>query len=128
MIIVKDGVKFSAFRREIYGLWASFEAIFAKYNIPMRITCGTDGHGPNDPHSHACAIDIDTHDIPGQPRELTQIEKYALVTDLCVYAGPTYYIFLENEGLETEHIHCQIRKDLWPAIVKGNDNVANTQS
>lgn len=123
MIIVKPGVKFSAFRFEMYNYWHMFEGVFSRYGLPMRITCGTDGHLEADPHSHACAYDLDTHDVPGQLRELTADEKHALVADLMGIAGSDYYIFLENEGLETEHIHWQIRKDLWPGVVKGIPNV-----
>ena len=123
MIIVKLGVRFSAFRSEMYHLWEQFERVFSQYGLPMRITCGTDGHLDTDPHSHACAYDLDTHDVPGQLRELTPDEKHSLVTSLTTVAGPTYYIFLENEGLETEHIHWQVRKDLWPGLVKGITHV-----
>lgn len=119
MIRVKPGVAFTILRSEMYGLWSAFELLFAQAGLPMRITCGTDGHTAPDPHPVGCAYDLDTHNVPGQARELTSEEKHHLVDRLREVAGDRYYIFLENEGQEGEHIHWQIRKDLWPQIAKG---------
>ena len=69
----------------------------------LTVTSALDGahSGPDDPHPHGNALDVSTHDLPSP--------KHALET-LIVQLGPLFYAFLEDEGTDNEHIHCQVAK------------------
>jgi hypothetical protein len=122
MIKVKPGVQFTCFRDEMIGVWDVIERLFMVIGVEMVITCGTDGHPDADPHPHGFAVDLRTHGVPSEKRE-------PLRQSIADRLGPTYTVLLENPGTDEEklkhakeHIHVQYRKDLWRAIVAGEQH------
>ena len=70
----------------------------------VTITSACDGahSGPDDPHHRGEAYDVRTHDVPDKNALLAEIEKRL---------NPTYFfVFIEGEGTDNEHIHGQVRK------------------
>lgn len=106
MIRVKDGVKFSVLREEIYKHFSLFEKIFAEHNAQCWITCGTDAHPADDPHTNGFAVDIRSHDLSDEA-------SHDVLIKLRNALGKDYTILLENEGLDSEHFHCQLSKQIW---------------
>ena len=76
----------------------------------LTITHGTDGthSGAVDPHPFGKALDVRTHDLP---------DPDATIVALASRLGAAYTVILEDRGLPNEHIHIQLRKDLWRATV-----------
>lgn len=76
----------------------------------VTITHGTDGQhsGAIDPHLFGFAFDVRTHD---------QINPHVTLGVLAQALGPEWYVFLEDAGTANEHLHAQVRKDLWRALV-----------
>ena len=111
MIRCKDSVRFTVLRPEIYGLFAGLNIKFAKYGSDCFITCGTEGHGLDDPHTNGYAIDI-------RCKQLAEEDSHKLLSELRDFLGPRYTVLLEAEGTDNEHLHIQIRKDLWRELLK----------
>ena len=110
MIHCKESVHFRILRHEMWNLFSAFEAIFAQYGYECVITCGTDGHTPDDPHYNGFAIDLRSKHLPAGL-------SHTILLDMREAAGTDYYIFIEAEGTDNEHYHCQIRKDLWRSLL-----------
>lgn len=77
------------------------------YTFDVTITSARDGvhSGPNDPHHSGEALDIRTND-------LNSAQKRLLLADLqhALYREPRrFYVFLEDAGGSSEHIHVQRR-------------------
>jgi hypothetical protein len=106
MILTKDSVRFRLIRSETLRLMQIADEAYKKHGFQLTITCGTDGHPPDDPHFNGYAIDMRTHGIP-------EASKAAILQYMVEEAGPDYYIFLESPGTDNEHFHGQLRKGLW---------------
>ena len=118
MIYYKEGIKLG-WRPEIERLLVPLDIIMHQHGTNLMITCGTDGHGPDDPHTHGFAIDIRTHDL----RHPVEVRD-----EIAVMAGNSYYILLEDPGQDNEHIHIQVYKGLWQEILaKETPNADTTQ-
>jgi hypothetical protein len=113
MINIKPGVQFTVLRSEMWGILSAVELMFKQYGSPCTITCGTDSHGPDDPHTHGFALDFRTHDV--EPARVMNLKN-----EIMGLLGSRYFVLLENQGQDTEHIHIQIRKDLWPQLLTAN--------
>lgn len=111
MICCKDSVRFSVFRPEIYSQFDTFESVFRRAGVDCWITCGTEAHGQNDPHTHGFAIDLRSKHL------INEDSKTEVLEELKQYCGIRYFIQLENKDKEQEHFHCQIRKDLWRILL-----------
>jgi hypothetical protein len=111
MITCKDSVRFSVLRYEMFSQWEKVAQVFKKYGFPIIFTCGTEAHGPDDPHTAGFAIDI-------RSKHITRTEtKYVILEELREVLGPVYTVLLENHGADNEHFHIQIRKDLWRTML-----------
>ena len=116
MIRVKPGVSFAILRREIWSIFDVIEVVYEKRSLTAMITCGTDSHGPNDPHSHAYAVDIGTHEVP-------QAELKPMHQELADRLGPDYTVLYDDKNIHqaeyidtpNSHFHIQVRKDIWHA-------------
>lgn len=112
MIKVKEGVRFSIFTDELLYILDVINSI--KEKIPTApcavITCGSDGHGPNDPHTFGFAVDI-------RSKHYSSYDIQNVLGWLIRYLGPRYTVIHESIGEDNEHIHIQLRKDLWPSRV-----------
>lgn len=89
----------------------------------LTITCGNEGHGPDDPHTLGKALDIRTRDLtPLQVLLLLQYLDQQLGTDLftALYEVPAadrdaqdallqQYIYRDSDP-SGPHIHAQVRK------------------
>lgn len=87
------------------------------------ISCGKEGHGPDDPHTHGDAVDLRTRDH--SPLEVLQMISYyqqQLGTDLftVLFEVPEAerasidpmlqeYIYLPSDP-DAQHLHLQVRK------------------
>ena len=117
MITVKATAHFTVFRTELLIILPRVESIYTLHNVPCEITCGTNGHPSDDPHTHGFAYDFGTHSIP-QPQLKPMHE--ALVTQL----GSDYTVLYSDKNLAeavyvdtpNAHFHIQLRKDLWHKI------------
>ena len=107
MIKVKAGVRFSVFRREIYTIFDDVEEAFALKGYDAIITCGTEAHKEDDPHTHGFAIDL-------RSKHVRNLEDKRAIRDWLKDAlGNRYTVLLENVEQDQEHFHVQIRKSLW---------------
>jgi hypothetical protein len=111
MITCKASVRFAILRVYIWSILERLNTIFQKYGYPVVITCGTEAHGPDDPHTHGFAIDIRSKHIHSQS------VKHDIRDELQQALGDIYTVILESEGLENEHIHIQVRKGLWKTLI-----------
>jgi hypothetical protein len=111
MIRYKDGVTPDGLRSDIKGLLKGFEQIWHEHGHDvLTITDTTDSHPEDDPHTHGFAVDMRVHDYPVSEQEL-------LAREIHDFVGPRYFSQLEFSGTDKAHIHVQLRKDLWHAIV-----------
>lgn len=101
---VKPGVEFTVIAPGGFMLLeAANEAARALgHDVTISSACDGAHSGPQDPHHEGKAYDFRTHDIP---------DKYALLAELQKRLDVTYfYVFIEDEGTDNEHIHGQVRK------------------
>lgn len=103
---VKDGVSFAIIAPAGFALLAAIELATWTIDQDLTITSACDGEhsGPDDPHHRGEAYDVRTHDLPNKYDALKAIQSH-----LPDYTN-RFYAFLEDEGTENEHIHCQIKK------------------
>lgn len=104
IIRTKDGVQFAKIAPGGFVLLAAIQGAAMALNYDLTITSGTDGEhsGPNDPHHLGEAYDVRTHDVPDKNKLLLKIREL-LTPDL-------FYSFIESEGTDNEHLHCQVKK------------------
>jgi hypothetical protein len=112
MPIYKERVTSVGVREEISRFFPDLDRIYASFGQQCIITCTTEGHPELDPHTHGFAIDMRTKDIAQGKAE----RIYLAIRDL---VGPTYTVLFESIGSQNEHIHLQLRKDIWRSIVYG---------
>jgi hypothetical protein len=82
------------------------------------VTCGTDSHPSDDPHTKGCALDVRTKDLPeGAILALVAALRADLGADFTVlYEVPTTpngvlaSIAYVNTGASAAHLHIQLRK------------------
>ena len=110
MIRYKDGIILEGLRPQITGLLVKMDVIMHEHGCDLTITCGLDGHPEDDPHSWGFAVDLRTHDLDIGDRSNVRDEIAEL-------AGLDYTVLLEGPGLDSEHLHVQLRRDKWRAIV-----------
>ena len=111
MIQLKEGVQLKVLRYEMYGVWDKIEAVFNMQGYPCIMTSGTEGHPEDDPHTKGMAHDFRSKHIPAPG------ERQIVRDELQRILGPLYFVLWENEGLDTEHLHIQLRKDLWRSLI-----------
>lgn len=110
---LKPGVSLKGVKPEILNIIPVIDSCYAALAIEPTATCTTKDHLEDDPHTHGYAIDLRTHGIPvGIQRSLAAIISHRL--------GSTYYVTSEVPGKPNEHIHIQVRKDLWRKLEASN--------
>jgi hypothetical protein len=110
MIRIKEGVHFTILRSEMWHLFPIIEDAFARRGQQCWITCGTDAHGPDDPHFHGFALDFRT-------KHLDPTDKTNIATNLGRMLRDRYTVILEDENGPNEHLHIQVPKDHWRELV-----------
>ena len=108
---LKPGVTLDGLRPEITRILPDIEGLFNQAGLPLTITCTTDEHPEDDPHTHGMAVDCRTHG-------LSPIEQKGLAVSIQHKLGSDYFVQNEFPGQDQEHVHCQYRIDLWHAIVE----------
>lgn len=82
------------------------------------LTCGSDSHGPDDPHTKGHAFDVRSHDLPpAQKQQLLSAMMQALSEGPQDVISPKdggyvtghFFGWLEHAGEITEHFHFQQR-------------------
>ena len=118
MITTKPTAEFSIFRDEMLIALPKIEAVYAKHGIPCEITCGSNGHGLDDPHTHGMAYDLGTHAIPQDSLKVVHMELIDALglnyTVLYTDKPVTEAVYVDTPNA---HFHIQFRKDLWHAII-----------
>ena len=110
MISCKESVRFSILRPQIWGIFDKLDEAFSAYQKLCIVTCGTDGHPQDDPHTNGFALDL-------RSKHLSDEQRHAVLHALRVSLGSTYTVLLENEGMDNEHYHIQVRKELWRSML-----------
>jgi|WetSurMetagenome_2_1015567.scaffolds.fasta_scaffold159704_2 hypothetical protein len=118
MITCKDSARFAVLRYEMYSQWDKVEAVFKQYGYPCILTCGTDGHGSDDPHSHGFAYDLRNWHL--RDDALRQV----VLEELQKALGPIYAVIWEKEVkdaagkvIKGSHYHWQVRIGLWRSMI-----------
>lgn len=103
VIRVKPGVQFTVIAPGGFAILAALRYAADQVHHDITITSACDGEhsGPGDPHHRGEAYDARTHDLADKALALSMIQHYL---------GPAFYAFLEDEGTDNEHIHCQVAK------------------
>jgi hypothetical protein len=89
-------------------------------SFDVTVTCGTEGHPPEDPHSLGNAFDVRSHGLSAACKQslLSLVVGYlaeldtphvALVPTSGGLASPAFFGFLEQPDTEQEHFHFQVR-------------------
>jgi hypothetical protein len=107
VVRVKDGVQFTIIRPAGFRILSAIDQEAANLDYDLTITSACDGphSGPGDPHHTGEAYDIRTHDFPNGP-----LKKQVLDGIMQKLGWDCFYGFLEAEGTDNEHIHCQRKK------------------
>jgi len=103
VVRTKPGVIFTVIAPGGFDLLSAIALTAKEIKHDLTITSACDGEhsGPEDPHHRGEAYDIRTHDLLNP--------EHALQT-LLLHLGPRFYAFLEDPGMDNEHIHCQVAK------------------
>lgn len=112
---VKDGVHFDIIAPAGFRILAAFDAATKVMGRDLTITCGSDSHPPNDPHSRGEAMDLRANDLSdGQILALTGFLETTLGPRFTVlYETPTMpsgvlaQIAYVNAAATGTHIHVQ---------------------
>lgn len=110
MITCKESVRFAILRPYVYTILEKIDAVFIDNGYSCVITCGTEAHGGDDPHTNGFALDLRSKHIA------TSDEKHKILSDLRRLLGGIYTVILESEGENNEHFHAQVRKNLWRSL------------
>jgi len=110
MIRCKESVRFAILRPYIYNHFQSINQLFQGFGVDCIITCGTEAHGADDPHTHGFAVDLRSKHLPDSGT------KHAVLQALRDILGVLYTVILESEGQNNEHFHIQVRKNLWRTL------------
>ena len=122
MIRIKDNLRVSILRNEIILVLPIIASVFSGYGYDCVVTCFDKGHKKDDPHTNGFAVDLRTKHI-----ERDSISKQ-IAAKIQEALGSLYYVQYEPDVWEVDsitgedkqthfqHIHVQVRKDIWPDI------------
>lgn len=99
---VKDGVLFTVIAPGGFRILAAIDYV-ASTEEDLTITSACDGHhsGPDDPHHSGEAYDVRSKDLANKQKVVDELESFL---------GAYFYVVLEGEGTDNEHIHIQVAK------------------
>lgn len=119
VIYVKTGVKFDRIAPAgFHILWALGQTARVLQR-PLTITCGTEAHGPTDPHTLGEAYDVRSRKFPKPEQQRVVREMLLALSDgpddapvetSGGWATRYFFGFLERPGTAHEHIHVQRRR------------------
>jgi len=114
-------VEFAAFSRALLRILDVLDQV-AGLELPgcpaaITITAGSNGrHAPGSAHYRYEAIDVRTKDFT------TSAAKRAFTDTVRAQLGPDFFVDLEHEGADNEHLHVQLRRGrrfMLPASIAG---------
>jgi len=115
---VKPGVRFDRIDPAGFRILAALDTLARACDHDLTITCGTEAHDANDPHSLGRAYDVRSKDLA--PDEKDHLVRYVLTyvaepgEELMLTSGGLacrhFFAWLEHPGENTEHAHFQQRK------------------
>jgi len=114
---LKPGVTLDGVRPEILSILPIIEQCYHAMEYDLTITCTTKGHPEGDPHPPGFAVDCRTHGLyPETQQSLAYDIQHKLGSDYFVQYEPQV---VNEEGMviKGEHIHVQVAKLIWHAIV-----------
>lgn len=115
-MITKPGVNLTNLKPEIKNLLQKIEEIFTSSGFDLIVTCGSEAHPEKDPHTHGYAIDLRSKHV----KDFTT--KKEILFKLQDLLDDNYFIQLESIDQPNEHYHLQVRKDLWPLLLRSSKN------
>lgn len=116
----KAGVEFAQIQAGGFRLLGALEATAREMGRILTITCGTEGHGPTDPHTRGLAYDVSV--LGMAPDDLVLLRAHlmeALPADLFTVLyevpqlpgpGVLQAIATLNTRASAPHLHLQVRK------------------
>jgi hypothetical protein len=116
---VKDGVEFTTISPGGFVMLAAIFGTAQLISHDLTITSACDGEhsGTNDPHHRGEAYDVRTHDLPDKQLALQTLKQYL--------DSGRFYVFIEDETEENEHIHMQVAKGtVYPPAALVNNHEA----
>lgn len=107
----KPGVLFTVIAPGGFRILAALEDAADQIAHDLTITSACDGvhSGPDDPHHRGEAYDVRTKDLPDKNLALNKIKDFLAIPE-SAEQGSRFFAWIENEGLDDEHIHVQVRK------------------
>lgn len=117
-VTVKTGAMLNGLAPAGIRLLAALEVTARRLNLHLVVTCGTDSHPPNDPHSLGVALDIRTNDQTFETKKLmlnaliAEVSEGALDAPMVISNGlgtSLFWGWIENPGAADEHLHAQLR-------------------
>lgn len=119
VILVKSGARFDRIDPAGFRLLGALDRVSRTFPVDLTITCGSDAHPANDPHSLGRAFDVRTHDLTPDQKQLLLRSVLLDLQDgdhdapLEVSGGLAtthFFGWIEHPGEVTEHMHVQMRK------------------
>lgn len=119
VILVKSGARFDRIDPAGFRLLGALDRVSRTFPVDLTITCGSDAHPVNDPHSLGKAYDIRTHDLTPDQKQLLLRSVLLDLQDgdhdapLEVSGGLAtthFFGWIEHPGEVTEHCHIQQRR------------------
>jgi len=128
---VKYGVSFAVIAPGGFRILAALEDAADKIAHDLTITSACDGvhSGPDDPHHRGEAYDVRTKDLPDALLALSKIKDFLGIPE-AEQEGSRFFAWIENAGLDNEHIHVQVRKGTVypPAPLTNHDAVQDASA
>ena len=116
MIKAKDAsVQLMVLRPEMWMIFDDISGVFEERGYDCILTCGTNAHGEDDPHTHGFALDFRSKHIHTHAEKIQMHDE--LERELNVKHANFYTVLLENVGLPNEHFHIQVKKGLWRDLI-----------
>ena len=105
VVRTKPGVLFTMIAPGGFRILSAIDQAAQELGWDLIITSAADGthSGPNDPHHRGEAYDIRSHEFNAE-------EKDKVVSTLRRILGDRFYVFLESQGSDNEHIHAQVTR------------------
>src|SRR5712692_2096516 len=100
---VKPGVSFATIAPGGFMLLAAIQHAAEQISHDLTITSACDGEhsGISDPHHRGEAYDVRIKDLPDPHLALKVMQDFL---------GERFFVWIEDEGTENQHIHGQVRK------------------
>lgn len=123
---MNDGASLDGLQAAGLRILSSADTCARVLGVRIRITCGTEGHGPSDPHSRGVGLDFGTRDLTtDQILDFVQAMQTLLPRDEFTvlletpapfHDGRLASVQYVNPHATAPHLHVQLRKFLtvWP--------------